>query len=121
MAQTDELKTDAQNFVRQTMTRISGQQPSAKAVKQAANCIVRALRPIVTSSQLRKSRTSGTVCPRGSQGNGLCPCLSASFRALDAGPLARVTAQARPARAPQPTKRDRRRLSAIAGISAGNG
>lgn len=42
----NELKSDAQNFVRETMLR-SGQQPSQKAIKQAANQIVKALEPII--------------------------------------------------------------------------
>jgi hypothetical protein len=49
MARLSDLKVEAANFVRETMIR-SGQQPSKKAIKQAADQIVKALEPVLNAA-----------------------------------------------------------------------
>lgn len=55
MKRHSELKSNAQDFVRETMLR-SGQQPSQKAIKQAAVQIVKALEPVMK----RRSKAGAT-------------------------------------------------------------
>lgn len=44
---TDDLRVDAQTFVREALIQCSGRKPSEQAIKSAANKIVRALRPVI--------------------------------------------------------------------------
>lgn len=56
MTRRKELTTEAQNFVRETMLRARGQQPTKRAIKQAADRIVQALEPILNHAASSSSR-----------------------------------------------------------------